>query len=66
MSFNFSTTSDFLASQMNTGLIQKLNSAGTPQEAARIFEVEFEKAGTPNMAQREAYASQAYNQFANA
>ncbi len=60
------TQLDFLASQMNTGLIQKLNSAGTPQEAARIFEVEFEKAGTPNMAQREAYASQAYNQFANA
>ena len=60
------TQLDFLASQMNTGLIQRLNSASTPQEAARIFEVEFEKAGTPNMAQREAYAGQAYNQFANA
>lgn len=60
------TQLDFFASQMNTGLIQRLNAASSPQEATRIFEVEFEKVGIPNMAQRQAYATQAYNQFANA
>ena len=56
---------EYLSTQLKPGLIQKLNSAGSPEAAARIFEQDFERAGIPNMSGRETAARQAYEQFAN-
>ena len=55
----------YLSTQLKPELIQKLNSAGSPEAAARIFEQDFERAGIPNMSGRETAARQAYEQFAN-
>lgn len=59
------TQLEYLSTQLKPELIQKLNSAGSPEAAARIFEQDFERAGVPNMSARETAARQAYDQFAN-
>ncbi len=55
---------EYLSTQMKPELIQKLNSASTPAEAATIFCNDFEKPGTPNMDARIAAANEAYSQYA--
>ena len=55
---------EYLSTQMSPALIQKLNNAGSPSEAAQIFCNDFEKPGTPNMAARIDAANQAYATYA--
>ena len=55
---------EYLSTQMSPALIQKLNNAGSPSEAAQIFCNDFEKPGTPNMAARIDAANQAYSTYA--
>ena len=45
------------------GLIAPMNAAGSPAQAADIFERGFEHAGTPAMANRENYATQFYKEL---
>src|ERR1700685_2616744 len=63
------TSSGSLSQQLN-GVLHELNTgyrnvagalktAKTPEEAARIFSTEFEKPGTPELQNREAYAREA-------
>ena len=62
---DLATQLEYLSTQLKPELIQKLNSAGSPEQAAVIFEQDFERAGVPNMSARETAARQAYDQFAN-
>ena len=54
------TQLDYLTTQIDSDLINQLNSATTPQEAARIFESGFEKSGGSGMSDREKQALEAY------
>lgn len=54
---------EYLATQMSPALVDKLNNAGSAAEAAQIFCNDFEKPGTPNMANRIASAEQAMSLF---
>ena len=42
------------------GLIAQLNQASSPAEAAQVFETTYERAGSPDMPNRIAYANSAY------
>jgi murein DD-endopeptidase MepM/ murein hydrolase activator NlpD len=58
---------DFLIKELRTseaGALRSLRAAGTPEEAAKVFEQGFERAGIKALAERQQNARQFFNSFA--